>query len=129
MIATLFGGSVVAATTPHLGDSKYADYSFHESTLLGSGNRDRTYFVAKHFDVVDTIPPGFRSVGSIVSTGHEHVTALEHRTLPIFGVQFHLSPTPQGQDLLRRFLRRGNSRYDRGTTTSSMLQCPKHFSK
>lgn len=129
MIATLFGGSVVAATTPHLGDSKYADYSFHESTLFGSGNWHRTYLVAKHFDVVDTIPPGFHSVGSIVSTGHDHVTALEHCTLPIFGVQFHLSPTSQGRDILRTFLGRGNIGYGRGSTTFSMLQCPKHSSK
>jgi anthranilate synthase/aminodeoxychorismate synthase-like glutamine amidotransferase len=43
--------------------------------------------------------------------GSREIMAIRHRTMPVFGVQFHPESflTPSGYDLLRRFLESGSA--------------------
>jgi GMP synthase-like glutamine amidotransferase len=46
----------------------------------------RLHVIISHREVVTTMPPGFRAVGSRPGAP---VDAIEHQRLPLFGVQFH----------------------------------------
>ncbi len=56
-----------------------------------------------HGDSVTEPPPGFRVVASSDNTP---IAAIEHLTLPLFGVQFHpeVAHTPRGSEMLGTFL-------------------------
>ncbi len=56
-----------------------------------------------HRDAVVEAPPGFTSVAA---TPGAPVAAMEHRSAPLFGVQFHpeVAHTPYGGAILKRFL-------------------------
>lgn len=55
-----------------------------------------------HGDTIQEVPQELEVVG----TSGDLVAALQHKTLPIFGLQFHpeVDLTLQGRDMLRNFL-------------------------
>jgi len=64
-----------------------------------------------HGDHVDRLPPGFRSSAS---TRNGVVAAMEHESKSVYGLQFHpeVHHTPQGLEILRKFLLGGRFKFD-----------------
>jgi len=101
-IGQAFGGRVVRAPEPVHGK---AEEVVHDGSALFRGAPKPLLAGRYHSLVVeaDSLPPPL-----VVSarTRDGIVMALRHRTLPVFGVQFHPESilTPDGQTLLRNFL-------------------------
>ena len=72
------------------------------SILLGDFTPDQDVWMS-HFDSIVAAPAGFQVTAS---TAEAAVAVLEDRDRRIYGVQFHpeVAHTPQGQELLKRFL-------------------------
>ncbi|MEP6573798.1 MAG: glutamine-hydrolyzing GMP synthase [Gemmatimonadota bacterium] len=69
----------------------------------GFGAGEETPVWMSHGDHVDAAPPGYSIVAS---SENSPVAAMEHESLPLFGVQFHpeVAHTPRGGEVLRNFL-------------------------
>lgn len=102
-IAQVFGGSVVQSEAPT-----------HGKTSTMSHNRKRLFegledpFVAMRYHSLIVSKENFPDTLAITAETKDGVImALEHRTLPIFGVQFHPESvlTHEGTKLLHNFLR------------------------
>lgn len=102
-IGQAFGARVVRAREPVHGK---AEEIVHDGSALFRGAPRRFAAGRYHSLVVEekTLPKALR-VSARTKDGI--VMALRHRSLPVFGVQFHPESilTPDGQTLLRNFLR------------------------
>jgi anthranilate synthase/aminodeoxychorismate synthase-like glutamine amidotransferase len=101
-IGAAFGARIVRAKAPVHGK---ADEIVHDGSVLFRGAPRRLLAGRYHSLVVEekSLP---RALAVSARTKDGTVMALRHRTLPVFGVQFHPESilTPEGQTLLRNFL-------------------------
>lgn len=105
-IGQVFGGKIVRARQLMHGK---VDKIQHTGAGLFSGLPSPLEATRYHSLVIDppTIPHEFEvDAWASAPDGGREVMAIRHRTLPIFGVQFHPESflTPTGYDLLRTFL-------------------------
>lgn len=105
-IGQVFGGSIVRAQRPMHGK---VDAIHHSSQGLFAGLRSPIEATRYHSLVIDppTLPRDFEvDAWSTAPDGSREIMAIRHRTLPVYGVQFHPESflTPAGYDLLRSFL-------------------------
>jgi GMP synthase (glutamine-hydrolysing) len=102
LIAQQFGGEVLRG-----GQRQYGRDAIHptqESPLFRGFTHDEPITVwMSHGDHVEQAPPGFRVIAA--GSGNP-VSAFQHESRPIFGVQFHpeVAHTPRGGELLANFL-------------------------
>ena len=100
LIAHLMGGEVVRASRGEYGKTLMrvcvADDLFY-------GLSEVQVVWMSHRDVVSSPPRDFEA---LASTELSPVAAMRHRSLPVYGVQFHpeVSHTPHGMAILRNFL-------------------------
>ena len=101
-IGAAFGGEVVRAPAPVHGK---AEEVLHDGEGLFKGAPQPLWAGRYHSLVVkaSTLPPELRVTAK---TRSGIIMALQHRTLPTYGLQFHPESilTPDGQVLLRNFL-------------------------
>ncbi len=101
-IGAAFGARIVRAKAPVHGK---AEEIVHDGSVLFRGASRRLLAGRYHSLVVEekSLP---RALAVSARTKDGTVMALRHRTLPVFGVQFHPESilTPEGQTLLRNFL-------------------------
>ncbi|MDY5584433.1 MAG: aminodeoxychorismate/anthranilate synthase component II [Arcanobacterium sp.] len=105
-ISAAFGATVTYAKEQMHG--KQSDVRFDTDSVLFRGCDEVTPVARYHSLAADpvTLPAELRVTG-LVDDGE--VMALEHRDLPIYGVQFHPESilTPQGRIMLKNFLQVG----------------------
>ena len=102
LIAQQFGGEVLRGGQRQYG--RDAIQPTGESALFRGFAPDEPITVwMSHGDHVEQAPPGFRVIAA--GSGNP-VSAFEHESRPIFGVQFHpeVAHTPRGDELLANFL-------------------------
>jgi anthranilate synthase component 2 len=105
-IGQVFGGTIVRAQRPMHGK---VDHIEHAGRGLFAGLDSPIEATRYHSLVIDppTLPRDFEvDAWSHAPDGSREIMAIRHRTLPVYGVQFHPESflTPAGYDLLRRFL-------------------------
>lgn len=108
-IGQVFGGTIVRAQQPMHGK---VDRIEHSGKGLFAGLPSPIDATRYHSLVVDppTLSPEFEvDAWATAADGSREIMAIRHRTLPIYGVQFHPESflTPAGYDLLRAFLKSG----------------------
>jgi anthranilate synthase component 2 len=106
-IGQVFGGTIVRAQRLMHGK---VDSIEHAGRGLFAGLPSPIEATRYHSLVIDppTLPRDFEvDAWSIAPDGSREIMAIRHRTLPVFGVQFHPESflTPAGYDLLRGFLK------------------------
>jgi anthranilate synthase component 2 len=101
-IGQAFGAEVVRAPTPMHGKVSPV---YHDGTDIFAGIESPFSATRYHSLIVakDTLPPVLIETAR---TGDGLIMGLRHRTLPVFGVQFHPESiaSAHGHDLLRNFL-------------------------
>ena len=105
-IGQVFGGAIVRAKRLMHGK---VDSIAHSGKGLFAGLESPIEATRYHSLVIDppTLPRDFEiDAWSTAPDGSREIMAIRHRTLPVFGVQFHPESflTPVGSDLLRAFL-------------------------
>ncbi len=105
-IGQVFGGTIVRAKRLMHGKVDQIEHSGHG---LFAGLPSPIEATRYHSLVIDppTLPRDFEmDAWSTAPDGSREIMAIRHRTLPIYGVQFHPESflTPAGYDLLRGFL-------------------------
>jgi anthranilate synthase/aminodeoxychorismate synthase-like glutamine amidotransferase len=110
-IGQVFGGKIVRAKRLMHGK---VDAIEHSGRGLFAGLPSPIEATRYHSLVIDppTLPPEFEvDAWSTAPDGSREIMAIRHRTLPVFGLQFHPESflTPAGYDLLRRFLATGRN--------------------
>ena len=105
-IGQVFGGTIVRAKRLMHGKVDQIEHSGHGLFLGLPSPIEATRY---HSLVIDppTLPRDFEvDAWSTAPDGSREIMAIRHRTLPIYGVQFHPESflTPVGYDLLRGFL-------------------------
>jgi len=105
-IGQVFGGTIVRAGRLMHGK---VDSIEHAGRGLFAGLRSPIEATRYHSLVIDppTLPRDFEvDAWSTAPDGTREIMAIRHKTLPVFGVQFHPESflTPAGYDLLRAFL-------------------------
>jgi anthranilate synthase component 2 len=105
-IGQVFGGKIVRAGRLMHGK---VDSIEHAGTGLFAGLPSPIEATRYHSLVIDppTLPRDFEvDAWSTAPDGTREIMAIRHRTLPVYGVQFHPESflTPAGYDLLRAFL-------------------------
>jgi anthranilate synthase component 2 len=105
-IGQVFGGTIVRAHRPMHGK---VDRIEHSGQGLFAGLPSPIEATRYHSLVIDppTLPRDFEvDAWSTAPDGSREIMAIRHRTLPVYGVQFHPESflTPAGYDLLRGFL-------------------------
>jgi len=102
-IGEVFGGTVVRAARPMHGKTSRI---YHDTTALFDGLPNPFDATRYHSLIVerDTLP---RELAVTAWTQEREIMGLRHRTLRVYGVQFHPESilTPTGKDLLKNFLR------------------------
>ncbi|MCH2224225.1 MAG: aminodeoxychorismate/anthranilate synthase component II [Crocinitomicaceae bacterium] len=101
-IAEYFGGSISNSNIAIHG--KASDIIKREKSTLFNSLPDEFPVGRYHSWNVDKIPSNFKLTAS---TKDNIVMAIEHKQLPIFGVQFHPESilTPQGRTIIQNFIR------------------------
>jgi anthranilate synthase component 2 len=107
-IGQVFGGTIVRAKRLMHGK---VDSIEHSGTGLFEGLASPIEATRYHSLVIDppTLPRDFEiDAWSTAPDGTREIMAIRHKTLPVYGVQFHPESflTPVGHDLLRAFLGR-----------------------
>jgi anthranilate synthase/aminodeoxychorismate synthase-like glutamine amidotransferase len=105
-IGQVFGGAIVRAKRLMHGK---VDAIAHSGKGLFAGLESPIEATRYHSLVIDppTLPRDFEvDAWSTAPDGSQEIMAIRHKTLPVFGVQFHPESflTPSGYDLLRAFL-------------------------
>ena len=105
-IGQVFGGAIVGAKRLMHGK---VDSIAHSGKGLFAGLASPIDATRYHSLVIDppTLPRDFEiDAWSTAPDGSREIMAIRHKTLPVFGVQFHPESflTPSGYDLLRAFL-------------------------
>ncbi len=105
-IGQVFGGRIVRAGRLMHGK---VDRIEHSGRGLFTGLESPIEATRYHSLVIDppTLPRDFEmDAWSTTPSGEREIMAIRHRTLPVYGVQFHPESflTPRGHDLLRAFL-------------------------
>jgi len=105
-IGQVFGGAIVRARRLMHGK---VDSISHSGRGLFAGLESPIDATRYHSLVIDppTLPRDFEvDAWSTAPDGSQEIMAIRHKTLPVFGVQFHPESflTPAGYDLLRAFL-------------------------
>jgi anthranilate synthase component 2 len=108
-IGQVFGGTIVRARRLMHGK---VDAIEHAGKGLFAGLSSPVEATRYHSLVIDppTLPREFEvDAWSTAPDGSREIMAIRHRTLPVYGVQFHPESflTPAGYDLLRAFLATG----------------------
>jgi anthranilate synthase component 2 len=108
-IGQVFGGTIVRARRLMHGK---VDAIEHAGKGLFAGLSSPIEATRYHSLVIDppTLPREFEiDAWSTAPDGSREIMAIRHRTLPVYGVQFHPESflTPTGYDLLRAFLATG----------------------
>jgi GMP synthase (glutamine-hydrolysing) len=101
LMAHLAGGTVVGAARREYGR---ADVRVEGGRLFtGFATGGTTPVWMSHGDHVEVLPEGWETVASSENCP---IAAIEHHSLPLFGVQFHpeVAHTPRGSELLGNFL-------------------------
>jgi anthranilate synthase/aminodeoxychorismate synthase-like glutamine amidotransferase len=105
-MAQHLGGNVVGA--PEIIHGKTSEVSVEEPSALFDGLSNPFTAMRYHSLVVEeaTLPEDF--VITARESKHGLIMAMQHRSRPLYGVQFHPESigTPEGQQLLRNFLTR-----------------------
>jgi len=103
VIAEAFGGKVVRAPAPVHGKIGVIE---HDGAGLFAGIRSPLSATRYHSLVVERVGLPEVLVECARFASDDQLMALQHRTLPIYGVQFHPESigTPSGHALLRNFL-------------------------
>ncbi len=117
-IGEVFGGRVGRARRPLHG---HATDIRHDATGLFAGLTDPLPVGRYHSLVVEPTPAMDEALAVDARSAEGEIMALSHRSLPIWGVQFHPESvlTPSGLALLRNFLRLARSRAH-GTLTHAL---------
>ena len=105
-IGQVFGGKIVRAKQLMHGK---VDQIEHNGAGLFAGLASPLEATRYHSLVIDppTLPPEFEiDAWAAAPDGGREIMAIRHRTLPVYGVQFHPESflTPTGYDLLQAFL-------------------------
>ena len=105
-IGQVFGGKIVRAKQLMHGK---VDQIEHNGAGLFTGLASPLEATRYHSLVIDppTLPPEFEiDAWAAAPDGSREIMAIRHRTLPVYGVQFHPESflTPTGYDLLQAFL-------------------------
>jgi anthranilate synthase/aminodeoxychorismate synthase-like glutamine amidotransferase len=108
-IGQVFGGTIVRAKRLMHGK---VDRIEHAGKGLFAGLASPIEATRYHSLVIDppTLSPEFEvDAWSTAPDGSREIMAIRHRSMPVYGVQFHPESflTPAGYDLLRAFLRTG----------------------
>ena len=108
-IGQVFGGTIVRAKQLMHGK---VDRIEHTGKGLFAGLASPLEATRYHSLVIDppTLPKDFEvDAWAAAPDGSREIMAIRHRTLPVYGVQFHPESflTPAGYDLLRAFLKTG----------------------
>jgi GMP synthase (glutamine-hydrolysing) len=102
LIAHLLGGEVIRGGQRQYGRDEIRP-TRASALFRGFSPSEATAVWMSHGDHVEQAPPGFR----VTAAGPGNpVSAIEHESRPIFGVQFHpeVAHTPRGNELLANFL-------------------------
>lgn len=101
-IGEVFGARVIHA--PRLMHGKTSEVFWEPSTLFTQVSSP--FQAARYHSLIldpTTIPKEFRITAQ---TSESEIMAIEHRTLPIYGIQFHPESilTPEGNQIIKNFL-------------------------
>ena len=94
------GGKVARANKREYGT---IDISIDNSSLLLQGFKDTNPFLMSHTDYVETVPEGFRNIGSTPSCPN---AAMENSEKKLYGIQFHpeVNNSVNGIQVIKNFL-------------------------
>ena len=96
------GAAVAAAVTEKM------DVTGKKTVILcGKGNNGGDGFVAARYHSLIVEPESLPECLEVTAkTAKDEIMALQHKTLPVYGVQFHPESimTPQGRTILKNFL-------------------------
>ena len=106
LISVAFGGKVVNVSTREFGRANLTVNSAARSNGGGlfAGFPSNTQVWMSHGDRVENVADSFTALAQAPSCP---IAAIKHKTLPIYGLQFHpeVTHTPEGTLLLKNFLR------------------------
>ena len=99
-LAEQMGGSVISADQKEFGHAELE--VINDSKLFHNLNKNINVWMS-HGDQVQDLPEDFNLAAS---TSTAPIAAMEHKNLPIYGIQFHpeVTHTQNGKDILRNFL-------------------------
>ncbi|KAK0390824.1 hypothetical protein NLU13_0327 [Sarocladium strictum] len=113
VLGVCFGNQVIAyrVNPSNVAAGKVREYGETPLTIRKVGNHGDRLFdglgetlnvVMSHFDKVVSLPEGFEI---IATTQNSEFAGIAHKTLPVFGIQFHpeISHTERGTDILANF--------------------------
>ena len=100
LMTTTLGGNVAKATKREYGTT---DVSIDNSSLLFQQFDKNNRFLMSHTDYVETVPSGFKNIGSTLSCPN---AAMENSDAKMYGIQFHpeVNNSINGIQVIRNFL-------------------------
>lgn len=101
LLASKLGGTVEASTKREYGRAKF-HHSNHSSPIFEQVEQDSQVWMS-HADTITKLPSDFSLIGS---TSDVEVAAFQHKTLDVFGLQFHpeVTHSAQGGTIIKNFL-------------------------
>jgi len=99
LLTLLFGGEIKAL--PKLNHGVTRIDVDNDSVIFSGSAKELTVF-NHHEDYVSEIPKGFHVIARIIENGQ--IQAIEHKSLPIYGVQFHPEASDSTCFILENFL-------------------------